>query len=942
VNADPHKPLRDDVRLLGELLGDTLRAHGGEALFDTVERVRSLSKAARTGETGHPTDAGADRHPTNAGADLQVTDVGADLQVGPFRELSSLLARLPVGSATPLARAFAHFLNLANVAEQHHRIRRRRAYLADPRSRPQAGSCQETFERLVAAGIAPGDLFDALCTLRIELVLTAHPTEVSRRTLIHKYNRIAELLAERDHVDLTVPEREEVTAALRREIVSAWETDEVRHDRPSPLDEVRGGLIVFEQSLWHAVPVFLRSVDAALRRVTGRGLPLEVAPVRFGSWIGGDRDGNPNVTPEVTRRTCLLARWQAADLYLGEVNALRDELSMSRGSPELAAATRNAHEPYRALLRGVRTRLVATRDWVEAALAKDVPPPEEAYLEAESLAEPLRLCHRSLVETGDEIIAGGRLADLLRRVATFGVTLARLDIRQESDRHTEALAAITRARGLGSYAEWDEARRVAFLAGEMTDGRPLPRALADGGDDVADVLETFRVIASIPHESLGAYVITMTRQASDILAVKVLQDAAGVERPLRVVPLFETSGDLQRAADVIACVLSIDAYKASIGRRQEVMVGYSDSSKDVGRLSAAWELYKAQEAIVETCRRSGVDVTLFHGRGGSVGRGGGPTYLALRSQPSGSIDGTIRVTEQGEMIQALFGLPGIATRTMEVYTTGTLDAWLTPAPAPKDEWRACMDRLSADGARAYRSYVHENPSFVEYFRTATPLPELERVNIGSRPARRKAAAGISTLRAIPWQLAWTQTRLILGAWLGTEEALERAAQRGELDELRRMYREWPHFRSVMDLTAMVLAKTDARIAAEYERRLAPEHLRPLGTELRGRLERAIRATLDVTGHRDVLEENPVLRRSIDVRNPYVDPINLVQIEILRRIRLGGPEGPPLRPEGVEGPPLRSEGVAGPPVSQDVDAGERLGDAFVVTVNGIAAGMRNAG
>ena len=303
MNPDPHKPLRDDVRLLGELLGDTLRAHGGNELFDTVERVRSLSKASR------------------AGRDAE------------FTELASLLATLPVDAATPLARAFAHFLNLANVAEQHHRIRRRRAYLADPGSRPQAGSCQETFERLAGAGVAPDALFKAICTLRIELVLTAHPTEVSRRTLIHKYNRIAQFLAERDHVDLTVPEREEVTAALRREIVSAWETDEVRHDRPSPLDEVRGGLIVFEQSLWHAVPAFLRSVDAALRRVAGRGLPLEVAPLRFGSWIGGDRDGNPNVTPEVTRKACLLARWQAADLYLSEISSLRDELSMSRGSP---------------------------------------------------------------------------------------------------------------------------------------------------------------------------------------------------------------------------------------------------------------------------------------------------------------------------------------------------------------------------------------------------------------------------------------------------------------------------------------------------------------------------------------------------------------------------------------------------------------------------------
>ena len=906
MDADPHKPLRDDVRLLGELLGETLRAHGGEGLFDTVERVRSLSKAAR------------------AGGDAQ------------FNELASLLATLPVDAATPLARAFAHFLNLANVAEQHHRIRRRRAYLADPRSRPQAGSCQETFERLVAAGISRDALFDALCTLRIELVLTAHPTEVSRRTLIHKYNRIAALLAERDHVDLTVPEREEVTDALRREIVSAWETDEVRHDRPSPLDEVRGGLIVFEQSLWFAVPAFLRGVDAALRRVTGRGLPLEVAPIRFGSWIGGDRDGNPNVTPEVTRRACLLARWQAADLYLGEVNELRDELSMSRGSPELAAATGNAHEPYRALLRDVRTRLLATRNWVESALGKDVPPPDEAYLDAESLAEPLRLCHRSLVAAGDEVIAGGRLADLLRRVATFGVTLARLDIRQDSDRHTGALAAITRARGLGSYAEWDEPRRVEFLAGEMREGHAFPPALTSDDDEVADVLDTFRMIARIPHESLGAYVITMTRQASDILAVAVLQQAAGVERPLRVVPLFETADDLRRAPAVMARVLEVDAYRAFIeslpGRRvrrsatrgvgsdeapkagQEVMVGYSDSSKDVGRLSAFWELYKAQETIVDACTRGGVDVTLFHGRGGSVGRGGGPTYLALRSQPSGSINGTIRVTEQGEMIQALFGLPGIATRTMEVYTSGTLDAWLTPAPAPPAEWRACMDRLSADGARTYRSYVFDNPSFIEYFRTATPLPELEHVNIGSRPARRKADGGIATLRAIPWQFSWTQTRLILGAWLGTEEALERAAQRGELELLRRMYREWPHFRSIMDLTAMVLAKTDARIAAEYERRLATERLCPLGADLRGRLERAVRATLEVTDHRELLQENPVLQRSIDVRNPYVDPINLVQIEVLRRLRTG----------------------------RDNHADERLRDAFVVTVNGIAAGMRNAG
>ena len=882
AGEDPHSPLRDDVRLLGKLLGETLRTHGGTGVFETVERVRMLSKASR-----------------------------ADGEEGKFNELASLLSQLPVASATPLARAFAHFLNLANVAEQHHRIRRRRAYLADPKSPPQAGSCRETFARLTSGAIGPQDLFDAICKLRIELVLTAHPTEVSRRTLIHKYNRVAELLAARDHVDLTVPEREEVLDALRREIVSAWETDEVRHDRPSPLDEVRGGLIVFEQSLWQAVPAFLRSVDTALQQVSGRSLPLDVAPLRFGSWIGGDRDGNPNVTPEVTRKACLLSRWQAADLYLPEINALRTELSMSRASPELIERTGDTHEPYRVLLREVRNRLVATRDWTEAALREDLSPPAEVCLEAEALLDPLRLCYRSLVGTGDEVIANGRLADLLRRVATFGVTLARLDIRQESDRHTAALAAITVARGLGSYAEWDEQRRVDFLVGELSTSTPLIPADFSPAPDDADVFDTFGMIARIPHESLGAYVITMTHRASDILAVQLLQRTMGVKQPLRIVPLFETADDLRRAPEVVARVLEVPAYRNTIENRQEVMVGYSDSSKDVGRLSAAWELYKAQEAIIQACRERGVDVTLFHGRGGSVGRGGGPTYLALQSQPSGSIGGTLRVTEQGEMIQALFGLPGIATRTMEVYTSGTLDAWLTPVPAPAAEWRACMDRLCADGAQAYRSYVYDRPEFIEYFRTATPLPELEHLNIGSRPARRKKSGGIETLRAIPWQFAWTQTRLILGAWLGTEEALERSFARGEHDLLRHMYREWPHFRSVMDLTAMVLAKTDTRIAAEYERRLAPDHLQPLGADLRERLARAIRATLDVSGHQDLLEENQVLRRSINVRNPYVDPINLVQIEVLRRMRCG-------------------------------EADDQLRDAFVVTVNGIAAGMRNAG
>jgi phosphoenolpyruvate carboxylase len=383
-----------------------------------------------------------------------------------------------------------------------------------------------------------------------------------------------------------------------------------------------------------------------------------------------------------------------------------------------------------------------------------------------------------------------------------------------------------------------------------------------------------------------------------------------VALPLRVVPLFETSRDLHHAGAVIDSLLKVRWYRARVDDRQEVMIGYSDSAKDVGRVSAGWDLYRAQEDIVAASHRHGVAVTLFHGRGGSVGRGGGPTHLAIQSQPPGSIDGTLRVTEQGEQLQALFGFAEIAGRTLEVYTTGTLEAWLVAAREARPEWRACMDRLSADAAATYRRIVYETPAFLDYFQASTPEEDIGALNIGSRPARRGTASDVAGLRAIPWQFAWTQTRLMLGAWLGIEDALARAAERGERDLVMRMYREWPHFQSEMNLIEMVLAKADGRIAAEYDRRLVPPALQPLGTELRDRLARAIRGVLDLTGHRDLLEATPVIRRSIDVRNPYVDPLNLVQIELLRRLR------------EHEDPRARA--------------------ALMVTVNGVAAGMRNTG
>lgn len=864
-----------------------LRVLGGDALFATVEQVRSLSKRAREGDHGA------------------------------FAELETTLEALPVADALPVARAFAQFLTLANIAEQHHRVRRRRDYLREPGAAPQRASFDDSFRRLLAAGVAPDELHQAVSALEIELVLTAHPTEVVRRTSRQRLCRIAELLELRDRPDLTLPERDGTVSALRSEIAALWLTDEVRRERPTPLDEARWGLVVFEQTLWDTVPRYLRDLDRALQASCGRPLPRDAPPVRFGSWMGGDRDGNPTVTPEVTEQACLLARWMAADLFANDVAALRAELSMRDGSPELRERTGGAYEPYRALLSEVHRRLLATRTCVERLLdggtwaeAEDAPAP---YWDAAELREPLELCRRSLEETGAGLVADGRLLDLLRRVSCFGLTLVRLDLRQEAARHTEAVDALARVLGEASYAQWDETRRQAFLLQHLEgDGEAVARAFAERFEPaVREVIETFRTAARIPPASLGAYVISMATQPSDVLAVELLQQAAGVDPPLRVVPLFETVDDLRTAGASLGRLLDIPWYRRRTRDRQEVMIGYSDSAKDGGRLAAAWALYTAQEDLVAACRTHGVRLTLFHGRGGTVGRGGGPTHLAIQSQPPGSVNGSLRVTEQGEMIDAKFGLPGIALRTLELYTTAVLEATLRPPPDPRPEWRTCLQELADVSREAYRRLVYETPEFVAYFRAATPEPELGSLAIGSRPARRAAGTGVESLRAIPWVFAWTQVRLMLPAWLGVSAALRHTDDRGQLDDVLTMYRDWAFFRSTVDLIEMVLAKASPEIAAQYDMRLVADGLRAVGEALRTELRDATAAVLRLTGHQRLLEHNRVLRRSIDVRNPYVDPINLVQAEILCRLRQSGDD-------------------------------PRLRDALLMTVNGIAAGMRNTG
>lgn len=887
--------LRNDVRDLGALVGDVLKTHAGGAIFDRVEEVRSLAKRARSGD-----------------------------QLAAER-LASTLGSLPVGEALPVASAFSMFLTLVNIAEAHHRLRDEQSPPEVSGSAPakpsgldaaDAGDCDKLFATLLASGVSKDELHDTVARLEIELVLTAHPTQVVRRTLLQKYNAMAELLVRRDSSEKHwMYKEQDWKEELKREIISIWDSDEVNREKPTPLDEARGGLVMLEQVAWDALPVWLRGLDAALVRHTGRGLPPDAAPIRFGSWMGGDRDGNPNVTPDITRKATYLGRWMGAHLLYNEIDALRTELSSRSCNTELRERVGDVTEPYREVLRVARDRLLNTRLRMEALLEGRSPSDAPWYLRVGELREVLLLCYRSLCAIGQESIARGRLLDAIRRVECFGLTMTRLDIRQESDRHTEALAAITKHLDLGDYSEWDEEKRQEFLVSELTNKRPLiPNDLPTSAS-VADVLDTFRVAAEVGPEGLGAYVISMAHNASDVLAVELLQKAVGNLHPQRVAPLFETIDDLRSAGATMRALFNIPWYLRHIHGKQEIMVGYSDSAKDGSRLAANWELYRAQESVVAVCKEFGVHPTLFHGRGGTVARGGGPTHLAIQSQPAGSILGTLRVTEQGEMIQAKFGNPRMAMTTLDTYVAATVNATLAPPRTPVDSWRNRADKLAQMSCDSYRAIVHGEPRFVEYFRRATPEVELGALNIGSRPARRKSGGGIETLRAIPWIFAWTQNRLCVPSWLGTGAALKQAIDEGHLEELQEMYTQWPFFRSTIDLIEMVVAKADPEPSHAYDSGLVPPELHSLGQTLRNQLQTTIDSILQVSGHKELLENSAMTRLGLELRDRYMDPINVLQVELLRRIR--------ATPDGTEPDAM-------------------LWEAFVVTVNGIAAGMRNTG
>ncbi len=608
-----------------------------------------------------------------------------------------------------------------------------------------------------------------------------------------------------------------------------------------------------------------------------------------------------------------MARWMAADLYLREVNYLSASLSMQTCSQALREVVGDVLEPYRAALRPLKKKLIATCKWAEEKLQGRITQVRDIITHQDQILLPLMQCYDSLKACHASCIAEGELTDVIRLVHCFGIVLTRLDIRQESVKHSELFDELTQYLGLGSYLSWSESKRQAFLIEQLQGTRPLIPSAMPWSSQSLEVWKTFQVIAKQLPEQMGAYIISMAGEPSDVLAVCLLQKEAGVQKLLRIVPLFETLKDLQSSHTCVSQLLASDWYRSHIEGRQEIMIGYSDSGKDAGILAAGWAQYQAQENLLAVAKQYDIKLTLFHGRGGSVGRGGAPTHVAILSQPPGSVGGAIRVTEQGEVIRNKYGLPHRARRSLEVYTTAVLEATLLPPPEPKQKWRDLMGSLALKSFQAYSEVVKENPSFVEYFRQVTPEREIGKLAIGSRPARRNVEGGLKSLRAIPWVFAWTQNRLLLPAWLGVGEALETLSPE-ETDSLNQMVKEWPFFRSLLSMIEMVLTKADPNISSLYEKRLASEEFAPLGKMLRDKFKMSCDMIMKALNTQELLEGNPILLRTIRLRVPYLYPLHVLQAELLSRLRY----------------------------NSNVQGDEELRDALLVTISGIAAGMQNTG
>ncbi len=893
--------IRRDIRRLGNQLGEALVRQVGSDLLEQVEDVRTLARALRHGDDG----------------------VGS--------ELTDTLRNTPVVRAIELVRAFTTYFHLANTAEQVHRI----DGLAENRT-ARSQRFAETVNRLITDGFTPDEIAEVTNRVQLYPVFTAHPTEASRRSILDKLAEIATLIEQRE-----TEQEASVIARLDRRVDelldTIWQTDELRREKPDPVDEARSILYFLGEMLEAGVPELLGDIDAALKD-HGHKLEPGSQPLRFGSWVGGDRDGNPNVTAETTCDVLEFQRARALRLLIGEIERLSAEISISTAvrpiSEELQVQLDaddedfpQVRERFRALSAGepYRQRLSVIHHRLREA-ATD-PPGPGSYSRPGELADDLAVIARSLEAEGGDLIARGRLARVRHLVGLVGFHLATLDIRQHAGKHHATLSRLFAAIGI-DYASLDNSSRTALLAEELASPRPLAAPQTGDTDETQLLFQVLRDRMDLfGDEIVESYIVSMTQGVDDILAPAVLARdvglvdlSAGVAR-LGFVPLFETIGDLRALGPVLRELFTLPSYRRLVALRgdvQEVMVGYSDSNKDGGITTSQWEIHKALRTIAEVADEYGIAITVFHGRGGTVGRGGGPTHAAILSQPAGAVRGVMKITEQGEVIADKYGLPEIANRNLDLAFSAVVEASIAhqrPRSAPTDvnRWNQVMETMSEAAFARYRSFV-EQDGLVEYFNTSTPVEELGAMNIGSRPSRRKGNSDLSDLRAIPWVFGWTQSRQIIPGWFGVGTALLTAVDGGHADELTEMYEQWQFFRTFISNVEMTLAKTDLAIARHYVTNLVDPSVHGIFDDVIAEHTVTVEQLSRLTGG-VLLDDLPILRRTLAVRDIYLDPINVLQVDLLARSRAG---------------------------TADQTEQARLQRALLLTINGVAAGLRNTG
>lgn len=885
----PTKLLREDIKLLGTILGNIIKDNEGRTFFKKVERLRLLSKASLY-----------DKNKSKI-----------------FSKISKEIKKLNPEEIFKLTMSFAHILNLMNLAESFDASRKLNDYENFPeKNKDQNLFIEDIIENLFRKkNLSDKKIFENINKLDIGVVLTAHPTEVKRRTLIQKYAKLIDLLEQRQLLKKYPSKIKEIDEKLYNEISIIWKTDEIKRVKPSPLDEAKWGLAVIEDSLWDTIPKVHKRLNDIFREKMGKDLPRDFNPIKFGSWMGGDRDGNPYVTSKITKKVILYSRWQAAKLYEKELTQLIQDLSMEECSLKIRGFSGKTFEPYRVFLRPIRDKVRLTHLSIEGHLNLNKPFDEKKLLKDKSeIEEPLRAVRDSLLSNGAEHIANSIVLDLIRRVKCFGISLVKIDIRQESSRHEKLLVEIIKKDRKKNYSEFSEIEKINLLSSLIKQKRFFVEKILIKDPENKEVWATFSEMAKQPASCLGTYIISMTSNGSNILEVYFLQKQSKIKKLLKVVPLFETLEDLKNAKYVMESLFKLPWYRKLINNQQEVMIGYSDSSKDAGKLSSSWHQFKTQEELKELALKYKIQLNFFHGRGGSPGRGGGPIQATMKSLPSGTVDGKIRITDQGEVIQQKYGYKPLAEYNLCSYIGAAMEATLNPPPRPKKNWRDLVEKMSEISTLAYRKDINASEDFLRYFKTVTPHQPLAKLSIGSRPSKRKDVDNIQSLRAIPWVFAWTQIRLMLPAWLGTTEALKYASMKKFSKTLNDMEKNWSFFNSTMDILDMVISKVDTEISAIYEDNLADKSLKRIGERLRFQFHKLVILHNKITP-KEIIKERKKFRKTLFVRNNYTEMLNILQANIMKEIN---------------NKKYKNEDK------------KFLDDALMTSIAGIAAAMKNTG